>query len=79
MVDEIEYEGLPPNAGLSVGIFSLTVNVSSQSCYSQVNMLAGALVGIFSDRWHHTSGCSYRRDFIILGWNNGACCHVPCR
>jgi len=49
MADEIEYEGLPANAGLGVSVkWFVSPKFWLIFPLNQVNMLAGALVGIFS-------------------------------
>ena len=49
VTEEIEYEGLPPNAGLGVSVSAVldtyeSANHTPVLCIRQVSMMAGALV-----------------------------------
>jgi hypothetical protein len=68
MADEVEYEGLPPNAGLGVWFLELCIRVISS--IFQVSMMAGALVGIFSSDHRRLSRGSYEINIVnLLGWD----------
>lgn len=46
IVEEAEYEGLPPNAGLAVRVLCFLRDFFVDSPQFQVNMMAGALVSL---------------------------------
>jgi hypothetical protein len=76
MADEIEYEGLSPNAGLGVRIFSpRAIRLGLLVMSFQVNMLAGALVSLVRNQDGADFACIAR----ALGWNHRTRCDVSRR